>query len=243
MKSKGLLRLENRIDWFCDDIEFANIIAKNIHLLQGNTTIFKGVTQNSSPSLYRRSNKPKSRTLVAQHLKKTIFVSYIKELYEEVSEYLQYILICGARCPIDHARLLGESNKITIDSNTLLSAGSYFKIQEMVMSLTFQALCAKKNKTIEIIKGVINKLGLNVDPSIIKAAVTYLELRHFYVHSDGKPDNKFKEEHSDIKMKNGRIALSKNLLLNARNKIIKLVENIDYEMIAKNYIPKEEMQP
>lgn len=212
-------------------------------MLQGGTTIFKGVTLNSCPSLSRRQNNNESRTSVAQHLKKTIYVSYIKELYEEVSEYLQYILICGARCPVDYARLLGESNKITIDSNTLLNAGSYSKIQEMIISLTFQALCAKKNKTIEIIKGVINKLGLNVDPSIIKAAVTYLELRHFYVHSDGKPDNKFKEEHSDIKMKNGRISLSKDLLLNARNKIIELVEKIDNEMIAKNYIPKEVMQP
>lgn len=164
MKSKGLLRFQNRLNWFDDDIEFADIITKNTLLLKDDTVIFKGVSQESYPSLSRRSNNDNSRELVAKHLKKTVYVSYIKEIYEEVSEYLKYILCCGARSPIDYPRLIGGEN-LNIDANTLLSAGSYAKVQNIIMSRVFQSLDSKKS-TLNTIKGIIAKLDLDIKSNL-----------------------------------------------------------------------------
>lgn len=241
MKSKGLLRFQNRLDWFDDDIEFADIITKNTSLLKDDAVIFKGVSQESHPSLSRRSNNSQSRISVATHLKKTVYVSYIKEIYEEVSEYLKYILNCGAKSHVDYPRLIGEE-KVTLDANTILNAGTYPRVQDIVMSMVFQSLEAKKG-TLDTIKGVIHKLGLKIDSDIIKEATTYLEIRHILVHSDGKPDNKFKENHPEIKLNNSKISLSRNLIIKAKETIVKMIECIDSEMISKEYIPEDEIQP
>lgn len=240
MKSKGLLRFQNRLDRFDDDIEFVDIITKNTSLLKDDTVIFKGVSQESHPPLSRKSNS-QSRKLVAKHLKKTVYVSYIKEIYEEVQDYLKYILSCGAKSHVDYPRLIG-GDKVTLDANTLLNAGSYPKVQDIVMSMIFQSLAAKKG-TLDTIKGVIQKLGLKIEPNVIKEASTYLEIRHILVHSDGRPEKKFKENHPEIKLNKSKISLSKDLIVNAKEKIINLIESIDVEMISKGYIPQNEMQP
>lgn len=240
MKSKGLLRFQNRLDWFDDDIEFVDIITKNTSLLKDDAVIFKGVRQESYPSLSRRSNNAQSRRSVAMHLKKTVYGSYIKDIYEEVSDYLKYILSCGAKSHVDYPRLIGE-NKVSLDANTLLNAGSYPKVQDIVMSMVFQSLNAKK-ETMNTIKGVINKLGLSIDSDIIKEATTFLEIRHILVHSDGKPDKNFKENHPEIKLNKNKISLSKGLIIKAKEKIINLIKSIDNEMISKGYIPQDEIQ-
>lgn len=241
MKSKGLLRFQNRLNWFDDDIEFADIITKNTSLLKDDAVIFKGVSQELYPSLSRRSNNAQSRRSVATHLKKTVYGSYLKEIYEEVSEYLKYILSCGAKSHVDYPRLIG-GEKVTLDANTILNAGSYTKVQDIIMSMVFQSLDAKKG-TLDTIEGVIKKLGLKIDSDIIKEATTYLEIRHILVHSDGKPDNKFKENHPEIKLNNNKILLSKDLIVNAKEKIVNMIKSIDNEMISKGYIPQDEKQP
>lgn len=241
MKSKGLLRFQNRLDWFDDDIEFADIITKNTILLKDDAVIFKGVSQESYPSLSRRSNNDKSRKLVAKHLKKTVYVSYIKEIYEEVSEYLKYILCCGARSRVDYPRLIGGEN-LNIDANTLLSAGSYAKVQDIVMSKVFQLLDSKRS-TLNTINGVITRLKLDINPNLVSDAVTYLEIRHILVHSNGKPDGKFISDHPEIKLNNNEISLSRYLVIKAKEKIAKMIESIDNEMVSKGYIPEDEIQP
>ena len=110
MSSKGYRRFKSRLEYFRTDNEVAEIIVQNKELLKGSDVIFNKVTMEKHPLLYNRTNNANSRKLVVNHLRKTIYVSFIKDMYEEVTEYIRYILQEGAMNGVDPRRLVGEHN-------------------------------------------------------------------------------------------------------------------------------------
>ena len=91
MISKGLHKFQSRIGYFSVDLEMVNVIRNNIDKFKGDEVIFSGVTKGAHPKLFSYANTDNARDKVICHLRKTIYVSYIKEVYEEVAEYIKYI--------------------------------------------------------------------------------------------------------------------------------------------------------
>lgn len=240
MISKGLHKFQSRIGYFSVDLEMVNVIRNNIDKIKGEEVIFSGVTKRTHPNLYAYANTDNARDKVICHLRKTIYVSYIKEIYEEVTEYIRYILYHGARNSTNLLRLIGEHNKSHYDAYTILSANSYDKLVHTVIDSIFQQL-ENERSTIELIKKTIKKLDLEVDIEVVEQAIPYLEIRHIYVHSDGVPKQDFLEKYPQIKLDSkGRIELSQKLLKKIKTKISDLLHSIDSSMIAKGYLPIEE---
>ena len=240
MISKGLHKFQSRIGYFSVDLEMVNVIRNNIDKFKGDEVIFSGVTKGAHPKLFSYANTDNARDKVICHLRKTIYVSYIKEVYEEVAEYINYILYHGSQTSSNIFRLIGEHNKSHFDAYTILSANSYDKIVHTVIESIFQQL-ENERSSIDLIKKTIKKLDLEVDMNIVEQAIPYLEIRHIYVHSDGVPKQEFLEKYPYIKLdKKGRIGLSRNLLQKTRTKITALLQCIDNSMIAKGFMPVEE---
>ena len=96
--------------------------------------------------------------------------------------------------------------------------------------------------TIELLQKTKNKLGLNIEQELIDKAIPYLTCSHIFVHSDGKPNDEFKEKHTIIRLDSkGRIALDMEFLNAAYKSVNDLLKAYDAEMIRNHYISQTEL--
>lgn len=239
MISKGYQRFINRLNFFRIDKEVCEIVLKNKDELAGDKKIFKGVSEKDYPLLNVRINNSSSRKLVMVHLVHTIYVAFVKELYEEVTEYIRYILKEGALNGANTDRLIGD-NKVNLKANDILSKTTKKDIVGFIMDNIFQQI-ENERSTLELIKKIKDKLGLNIDNLFIDNALPYLLLRHIFVHADGKPDKKFIVKYKQFSLDSKRkIKLTTNILNEAYSNVNALLQKMDEEMIRLNYISETE---
>lgn len=240
-KSKGYLRFYNRLDAFLTDCETAEAFFLNREDIKGTGSyIFDKISKPAFSKLTNRTNSEGSRTIVSSHVRRTVLVSFIKEMYEEVTEYFKYILKQGAENGADSLRIVGE-HSVNFKANDILSKKSFEDIVEMVISHIFQSL-ENERSTINLLTKVNNKLGLGVDEALINDALPYLELRHVYVHSDGKPSVEFKAKYPFFrKDSKKRIELDINQARQAFDKVNNLLHSYDQRMIGKNFFKADEI--
>lgn len=242
MISKGYLRFCNRLQHFLADNEIINILLGNMELLAGDDAIFKGVTKENSPILYSYAKTPHCRKITIFHLRKTLLVSFIKEQYEEVTEYLRYVLFHAAKNGAPAQRLIGEHNKINFDANFILSASSHDVLRKAVTDHIFQQL-ENERSTLDLIKKINSKLGLDIPDEAIEEVLPYLLIRHIFVHSDGKPNQEFREKYPQFKLNQKKQINVLDLPINKiMNKVKKIIKMIDKGMLEKGFFPEDEIQ-
>ena len=155
-KSKGYQRFNNRLDYFLTDCETSEAFFINKEEIKGDGSyIFKGISKPTFNKLVNRSNSEGSRQIVVNHIRSTILTSFIKELYEEVTEYFKYILTQGVKNGVDSLRIVGE-HKVSFKANEILEKNSLDEVLEMVISSIFQSL-ENERSTIGLLSKVNNK--------------------------------------------------------------------------------------
>ena len=240
MTSKGYHRFKLRMQKFREDIELTDVIFRNQIKMRGNEHLFRSVTTEHHPRLSAYDNTNHNRILVTTHLKRTMYVAFIKDLYEEVTEYIRYILMVSAENVVNVDRLIGE-HTVNFNANQILSLRTRTDIVKMIMKQVFRKL-ENERSTPNLIRKTNDKLGLNVSDVIIDEALPYLEIRHLLVHSDGKPDEMFSQRYPNVEIERGRIKLNFSIVLQAYNAINQLVEEFDRQIMATGYIPRGEIQ-
>lgn len=240
-KSKGYQRFNNRLDYFLTDCETVQAFNLNREEIKGTGSyIFDKISKPDFVKLTNRKNCEGSRTIVSTHVYHTVLVSFIKELYEEVTEYFKYILKQGVENGADSARIVGE-HSITFKANDILSKNSFDEVVEMVISHIFQSL-ENERSTINLVTKVNNKLGLGVELVKMEEALPYLELRHVFVHSDGKPSPEFRTKYPFFKRDHKkRIVLDIDIMRQAFEKVDTLICAFDQGMISKGFFKQDEI--
>ena len=239
-RSKGYRRFKDRLDNFQEDLEIIAIVYHNRESLAGADTIFQGVTENGQPKLKRRSNSEASRLLVVQHLRKTLYVSFIKDLYEEVLIYCQYALSQAASHVTDATRLIGDQNNQTFKINEILSRTTKEDIFSMVTDRIFRAI-EKKKDTLELVRALNDRINLGIAPEIFDKAMPYLEARHLFIHSDGLTDQEYRDKFPNIKLTNDHyIKLNPTIIKEAQVAIHNLVLAYDQKLTENSYIDSDE---
>lgn len=239
--SKGYRRFKSRVEYFQEDLEVVSIIIKNKELLADEDHIFKAITESGQPHLFKRQNTSGSRNNVIGHLRKTMFVSIIKELYEEVLIYCAYITDCAAQTSPNANRLVGEQN-ITFTANDILSQNDRKSIIKLVISRVFRGLENKKD-TLLLVSALNDRLSLGVNKDTIMNALPYLEARHKFIHADGLADDKYKNDYPEIDIDdNGYIKLNNAVVQKAITAIRKLVNEYEVVMKENNLFPTEEFE-
>lgn len=240
-KSKGYRRFKSRIEYFQEDLETIAVFIKNKEQLKGVDKIFQSVTESGQPRLFKRQSTPGSRSVVIRHLQNTIFVSVIKELYEEVLLYCAYATDCAAQTSPDANRLVGEQN-ITFTANDILSQRDRKDIISLVITRVFRGIENKKD-TLLLVSALNDRLNLGVSQETIKNALPYLEARHKFIHSDGKADEKFKADYPSMELdEHGYIKLNSTVIQKAITAIKKLVAEYEEVMNNNHLFPKEEFE-
>lgn len=242
--SKYALRFQNRVIAFEEDVELVDIICtarkKNVFLQpeEKREKLFRYLDPTKHVHLRARKVRAQSKRIVVNHLRKTVYVAYIKDIFEELMGYLKSLLYEAALLSRESSkakRLLGE-HKVDFSATDLLQ---YQSLNDLVMKIAGDIIQALENErsTKSLIIKVCKKIDLGVDKSTITDALPYLELRHKLVHTDGRVDNSFKIDYPMFRYdKENRIILNYDVISEAKEKITKLVLEIDNAAIDKKIL-------
>lgn len=245
MRTKAYHAFESKLHYFDDDIDLVDVLRLNI--ISGELTddesdnVFKKVCPTRHSHLARRKNSDGSRKLLILHLRSTIYSSYIKDVYEEVTEYLRTILALAAENGFESGRLIGE-HSFKIDAKEVLLAGDWTHISRKIADSVFQALESEKS-TLKLIQKISNKLALNIDADLINNALPYLEIRHLLVHTDGKASQEFKDKYPIIRLKGDSVFINHVLVTRMRDAVKSLIKAFDDAVIQNNIVAQQYTQP
>lgn len=235
MKTKALQRFESRIDAFNTDLELVDVLVRSF-LRQKNSTQSIAASLSKQPEKYpnidKRKNNKTSRNITGLHLRKTIHISYIKEIYEDFYEFLSTSLSNASETGINPQRFIGDA-KIDISAKEILTMTSIQEATKYISDKIFRTL-ENERDTKKLIDKFSNRLGLAVNSKLLADAMPYLNARHIFVHRDGKPDAKYKKSYPNISVTKGAIDTNYQFVMDARAAILALAKNIDDEIIAKN---------
>ncbi len=246
MKSKAFHAFEQKLSYFDDDIELIDVL--KIAVSRGDLTdptsqyVMKYIDSSKHSHIVRRKNSDVSREQIINHLRSSIYSSYVKDVYEEVTHYLRTMLKKAAENGFDSARIIGD-HPFNVEAKKILELGNWTNVCQMVSDSLFQSL-EKEKSTLNLLKKTAKKLALNVDEQLINDALPYLEVRHFLVHSDGKLSQEYIKKYPSIQHdKDGCVILSYTFICNMRSLVKSLICKFDEEVIAKNFLKESDTQP
>ena len=237
--SKHYQTFSNRLLHLNADLELIDIIDVSIKeglLASTEEKLFAKLSKKKHPILFKRTPSPHNQKLAMNHLKQTVYSSYIKDLYEEVYSYLKSVLTEAAlRSKIDPERLIGE-HQVEVKVSDILNADKLQNIIEDIVSKIFRKL-ENERSTTALIRKTCGKLGINIDDKILDNAIYYLEIRHQLVHADGKADAQFKKQHNDLTYTTDNyIDLRYKLIRKVRKATNDFIDEFDKQAIGKGLI-------
>lgn len=238
--SKYALIFQNRLISFDQDIDLVDVIcsAQNKKdFLCDETKLFRYLEPEKHDSLSNIKLSDKSREIVVKHLRKTLYSSYIKDIYEELTGYIKSLVYEAAllsKDPSTAKRLLGE-HKFSMSASDILQFNT---LDSLIMRISEDIVQALENErsTKDLIKKVCKKVDLTIDECKLEAALPYLELRHKLVHADGKVDAEFERQYTMFTYNNHYIVLKYQTIFDAKSKITDLLLSIDAAAIAKGIL-------
>lgn len=245
MRTKAFHSFETKVNYFDDDIELIDVLRTAVideELTdEESSNVLKKVDPTKHCHLSRRQNSSGSRKLIIDHLRATLYSAYIKDVYEEVSDYLRTILGQAAEKGFEAGRLIGE-HSFKIDAKDILETGSWEHVSEKIADSVFQALESERS-TLKLLNKVATKLDLNIDEGLIKDALPYLEVRHLLVHADGKVSDEYKNKYPHIKLKSGKVQINYKFINKMRMTVKELLIAFDTEIIAGDVVAAKYTQP
>lgn len=245
MRTKAYHAFEQKLIYFDDDLDLIDVLRTGV--INGDLTdtgsrsLLKNVDPLKHTHIARRKNVDTSRTQVINHLRGTLYAGYIKDVYEEVTHYLRAVLKKAAVNGFDAGRIIGE-HSCKFDARTILAAGNWNAVAALVADSVFQSLEAEQS-TLKLLQKVSNKLALGVDPALIDAALPYLEVRHFLVHTDGLLPAEFIAQNPFISTRKSYIQLDFKFVNGMREAIKKLVKDFDDKVVAADLLHPADLQP
>jgi len=237
--SKHYQTFSNRMLHLNADLELVDIFDSSIKqgmLPVAEDKLFSTLSKNKHRVLGKRSATRNNQQLAMNHLRQSVFSSYIKDLYEEVYDYLKSMLSEAAvRAKISPERLIGE-HRVEVKVSDVLQADKLQSLIEDIVAKMFRKL-ENERSTTALIEKTCSKLGLEIDESTKTNAIYYLEIRHQLVHADGKADVQFKEKHPDLKYTTGDyIDLRYKLIIKVRTAVMKFVDEVDKKALEKGLV-------
>jgi len=210
--------------------------------LKSETALFAHCDPKFHPVIAKRKVWDNGRKAASLHLNKTLRAAYIKDLYEDFSQYLAEIVQACARKGLSPDRFIGKHG-FSIEANDLLKLGSWDAVIAHVSAKLFRAVESEKS-TMKLISAIDAKLDLKLDAATCDAALPNLDLRHLLVHRDGVPDKEYCDKYPKMKAVPGtEMTLRLSLVSDARTAIHELARHIDYKIVSLKLVLPEDLQP
>lgn len=243
MATKAFRRFEQRVDYYGTDLELCDLLVRSF-IQRPNSEEFISVDLGSDlvrhPILGRRRNTRDSRRICGTHLKSTLSSAFIKDLYEDFSEFLATTMSNAATKGIDASRFVGDV-KLDIQVKDILATGNWDAAVRSMSDAVFRKLENERN-TRELIAKASVRLGLNILPATLNAAMPYLDARHILVHRDGRTDEKYRMDYPAIRLRENKIIVDFAFALEAKQSIKALATEIDTKIIAADLVRPQDRE-
>lgn len=240
-QSKGYRKFKSRLQYFRNDVEVADMLCTYQEQMAEKSALFKNLDKDAYPLLCDRKQTPTAHMHLVTHLRSTLNVAFIKELYEEVTEYFRYLLFQATNCGVAPEKLIG-ANDIKMSGMELLSLSTQSDVRQAVVNKIFWKLEGEKS-TLSLLQKMNNRLGLNVDAELMEKAIPFLKCRHIFVHEDGVPNSEFRKNYPQIKRTpKGRIKADLAFVRDAYEAVDTLLLAYDAEMTGHGYFPEDELK-
>lgn len=244
--TKAYHSFQQKMIYFSDDIELIDFIRLAVGggALSDSSSefVFSNLNPKKYTNLSRRKNSSGSRELLLNHLRQSVYGSYIKDVYEEVTTYFKEIMYAYFKCDINSPRVIGE-HSIKIDSKALLALGDWDSVCHFVANSIFQSIESERS-TIELLNKIKNKIGINIEQKIIDNAIPYLQVRHFLVHADGVLSEDFIAKYPMIgHTTNNNVLLNYKFYLHFKKHITTLLQSFDEKIIEQHVLLDEYLAP
>ncbi len=242
MATKAYRRFVQRIDYYGTDLELCDLLVRQFFALPNSEVSLAQAldsTDERHPFLSRRQNNKRSRAICGMHLKHTLHVAFVKDLFEDFSEFLSDTMTKAALRGIDPARFVGEV-KLDIHASDFLAAGNWDAAVRLVSDAIFRKLENERN-TRDLIRKASVRLGLQIDQAILDSAMPYLDARHMLVHRDGGTDEQYRNDYPAIALNNNKITVDYPFVAEAKRTVSALALDIDNRILAAGLVRQQDI--
>lgn len=242
MPTKAFHRFAQRIRYYESDVELCDLLVESF--LKGPNTE-TNIAENLGGSggthsvLNSRDNTRASRNTCGNHLRATMATAYIKDLYEDFSEFIADTMAKAAMKGVNPAKFIGDVN-INVQARDILATSSWEGTVNLISSEIFRKL-ENERSTKDLVKKASMRLGLQIDSGLLDAAMPYFDTRHILVHRDGKTDQKFRDDHPAIRLKASKIIVDLALAKSAKTAVADLAFDIDAKIISADLVRPQDI--
>lgn len=238
MTSKFLQRFNDKVFYFKQDLELADMLVQIFikgHPSQLNISAAYGNLPGRYSILEKRKNIKQSKMITGRHLNKTLYVSFVKDLYEEFSIYLTDIMKESAKNGIDPNRFVGDA-KFEINAIDILKCRDWESTLSYISEKIFRSI-EDERSTITLIRKISRRLGVQIDKEILDSAMPYLDSRHIFVHRDGICDEIFMNKYPEIRVDvDSKIVTDFEFVTNAELHVSRLAKKFDDQITELNLV-------
>jgi hypothetical protein len=179
--------------------------------------------------------REKAKEALARHAMKRNNELAIQLNYTHLGEYLRSIL--GEMYLHNPLLVVGKASA-SLPFHEIVSLGNFDAISSRMVDLVFRTLDDQRS-TQALIKKILDKTGVKLNPQMLDDAVYYLEIRHLIVHNSSLIDVKFEKRYSEksqyIKAGN-KLPMSQGLARKALSAIEELCSAIDSGLINGGHL-------
>lgn len=174
------------------------------------------------------------------HMRNTLCAAFVKELYEEVTEYFREILYQASVKGVDPEQIVDKLD-ITLTGAEVLAIRESGDVRRVVTDRLFRKLEGLRSP-ISLLQRMSSRLQLDVPQSLMETALPYLMSRHIFVHADGVPSPDFRIKYPFIKRDNNkRIKADLAFVQKAYEAVEALIQAYDKAMIEKELLPENQL--
>lgn len=187
---------------------------------------------------YSKLNHPSShRARIYGFCKSKNYKNAIIETYGTFSEYMKNIL--KEMYETAPMQVVGKSNKsLNLQFHEIVNLGNFESIKNKMIADVFRSL-ENERSTIKLIDKIINGTGVAVTEYDKYSVLPYLEMRHLFMHNNGKVDQKFESNYGAALglNKNNKVPTDYHNASMAVLETKKFVNKLDQELLKHHHIP------
>jgi hypothetical protein len=194
---------------------------------------------NILPSNYDTLNHPVSDYLrILNYSKSKNYEFSIIELYNAFSVYMKSIL--GEMYKHNPLCVVGKATgNPNFSFLELIKLASYEKIEDEMINTVFRRLEDEKS-TVKLLDKILKHTNIQLQDPLKTKALMYLEMRHLFIHNNGKADDNFSKTYKEYIniTANSKLQRNFNTVNTAIQTVYELVETIDTELLLSKFVSK-----
>lgn len=240
-ESKSLQRFRSRIEHLEQHMQAVDVcIALALATTKANPKGAKTIlgALNMSRAKYKRLEQPVGEgQRVFNFSKSQSFEHSLIALYRYFGEYLRNIL--EEMYNKDPLAVVGKVTGTSMQFHELVSLGNYESIVTKMIDTTFRRLEDERSTT-KLLDKIIGHTKVNIVAAVREEALRYLELRHLFIHNNGRCDAIYEKSHGKhLKVKDGEdLPTDFKTTSAAMSAVMNLVKSIDHELLHGRFIPQ-----